>query len=451
MKNFRKLSVAILLSATLGFNVTSCIDDTVSPEVAQIYQGQASLLAAQSTLLSSEATLNTAQAQLEVAKASEVQAQIALLVVKAALEQTRVDAANQDNAQQAALDAIKLEEEQAALELLIEENKATTIAAAQTAQTAQLALEKEMAAYLLSLVTAKADLAADYLMKYLGATTMARTYEGDLADKNNALSLRKITFEDDFYNASQLEYYNNDLADLNADLEAQNEYLAELEEALADPNSTEAQVSELKEARQALWDENDTLYNEIDELNIEINTLWDKLNTDYGTVNDLFWLRDNLDMYEGYRLNRLDNIAYYEREIVSMTADLDGATEVDLEAALNEKNEKQAEADVLQDEYNTLNDAYWDLYYELQNIDTEYQNAVSNLANYNANTEAYATNLENAQDDLGDAQDDYDAAKAAYDLDVNGDSYTGSTTDETQGITADELPETYAEVTAIAA
>ena len=302
-----------MLTTLFSVSFTSCIDNEVSPVVEAIYAAQADLIAAQAGVQNAEAALLLAQAQSEEAQAAYTAAQTAQVEAYTA-------GIEEDNAYQALL------HEQYLLELVAQTN--LDVANAENALAlAQVQFESDMAAAVAAMEAAGAQLAVGYAWDYAGAMQHANSLMQDLlgakADLANAQLMQNGNVSWEFYLAQMQGNVATAIA-AKADLETA---IADMEAYIADPTTTEAIISGLKEQNLAYHDA-------IDAKNIEMQEQFNKIMAIYDEnfVRDEFVLRyeeaqSDLAYAKAEKQDRLDwieaaqgDIALWETQLADYPA-----------------------------------------------------------------------------------------------------------------------------------
>lgn len=273
MKHLKKLSVAVMMAALFSVSFTSCIDNEVSPVVEAIYGAQADLLAAQAGVQNAEAAYLLAQANAENAQAAYITAQAEqVAAITAGIES--------ENSFQA------LRREQQLLQLVAETN--LQVSAAENALAlAQVQFEADMAAAIAAMEAAGAQLAVGYAFDYRWAMEAANSILSQKLSAETSLAQAMllqtgggVSYE---YWLAQLQGNITNAMDNKANLESA---IADLQAYMADPTTTEAIISGLKEQNLAYHDA-------IDAKNIELQVQFNKIMAIYDEnfVRDEFVLR----------------------------------------------------------------------------------------------------------------------------------------------------------------
>jgi hypothetical protein len=226
MKNLKKLSLALMLATLFSTSFTSCIDNNVSPLVEAIYAAQADLIAAQAAVQNAEAALRLAQAEAEEARAT-------LLEAQAAEYQAHADA----TAAESAADQLRWAEE---LATLIENNDISVAWYQAKLDAAQAQYDVDIAELIEELEEMGALAAIDYAEAYAHHTDEANNIFQNVLQKQAELAIAELMLTDDdppvsmAYAIAQLE---GEVAMYTAAKEALEDAVADMQAAMADPNS----------------------------------------------------------------------------------------------------------------------------------------------------------------------------------------------------------------------
>jgi len=240
MKHLKKLSVAIMMVTLFSVSFTSCIDNEVSPVVEAIYGAQADLLAAQAGVQNAEAAYLLAQANAENAQAAYTTAQAAQVAAYTA-------GIVADNAYEA------LQREQFLLQLVASTN--LQVSAAENALAlAQVQFEADMAAAIAAMEAAGAQLAVGYAFDYRFAMEAANSILSQKLSAENSLAQAMLLQTGGVSYAYWLAQLQNNVTTAMADKANLETAIADLQAYMADPTTTEAVISGLKEQNLAYHD-----------------------------------------------------------------------------------------------------------------------------------------------------------------------------------------------------
>ncbi|PKP11249.1 MAG: hypothetical protein CVU08_12425 [Bacteroidetes bacterium HGW-Bacteroidetes-3] len=442
MKHLKKLSVAVMMVTLFSVSFTSCIDNEVSPVVEAIYGAQADLLAAQAGVQNAEAAYLLAQANAENANAAWRNAQAAQVAAYTA-------GIVEGNAYEA------LRHEQYLLQLVASTN--AQVAAAENAMAlAQVQFEVNMAAAIAAMEAAGAQLAVGYAFDYRWAMEAANSILSQKLSAENSLAQAMLLQTGGVSYAYWLAQLQNNVTTAMADKVNLENAIADLQAYMADPTTTEAIISGLKEQNLAYQDAIDAKEIEIAEQNIKIqailneggvrNTFVDRFEVAESDLNDATaektdregWISDAQDDIDGWQL-ALDDypaaIAAAELAVTNAeTAQTAAQTAVDdaIDAIGVEILPAAMAGDDAIDPAVTLYEILWnadlavadaqtakdDLQLELDALYPSYQAAIDALAlaqsNYDAGIDAIELAVTDAQTALDDANDAWTDANNYY-------------------------------------